>query len=134
MGRGAPYGMRTGDPREGRPLRGGADTRKSRMAPRAGDFNQRLSTRAAVTSLEVPVSSSAAQRRLRAQLAAHSLHAGVDSREHTARARSAFLDRFRRQVDPNNVLSAAERDRRAQHALRAHMLKLALRSARARAK
>ena len=76
----------------------------------------------------------AAQRRPRARLTTHSLHAGVDAREHTARTPSAFLHRFRREVDPDNVLSPVEPDRRAQHALRAHMLKLVLRSARARAK
>jgi hypothetical protein len=75
---------------------------------------------------------SAAERRRHARLAAHAMHARNDSRAVTANARRAFLDRFEREVDPDGALPVAERLRRAEHAKRAHMLRLALRSARAR--
>ena len=44
----------------------------------------------------------------------------------------AFLDRFEHQVDPDGVLAVAERRRRAEHAKREHMLRLALQSAQVR--
>jgi hypothetical protein len=69
---------------------------------------------------------------LRGRLGAHTLHATHDSRELTANARVAFLARFEREVDPDDVLAANERRRRATHALRAHMTRLALQSAKAR--
>lgn len=55
-----------------------------------------------------------------------------DRSRRTARARAAFLNRFEREVDPSNALPADERARRANSALRAHMLNLAGRSARSR--
>lgn len=75
---------------------------------------------------------SPSQRSMRARLAAHAMHARHDSREVTANARQAFVERFEREVDPDGVLPAAERQRRAEHAMRAHMTRLALRSAQAR--
>ena len=75
---------------------------------------------------------SLSQRSLRARLAAHAMHARHDSREITANARKAFVARFERQVDPDGVLPVAERQRRAEHAMRAHMTRLALRSAQVR--
>jgi hypothetical protein len=76
---------------------------------------------------------SASERVLRARLAAHSLHAQVtDPAAHTAPARRAFLDRFEREVDPDGLLPAAERQRRAEHARKAYFLRLALASAKAR--
>jgi hypothetical protein len=72
------------------------------------------------------------QRSLRARMAAHAMHARHDSREVTANARKAFLDRFEREVDPNGVLPVHERRRRAESAKRAHMTRLALRSAESR--
>jgi hypothetical protein len=71
---------------------------------------------------------------LRARLGAHALHAKYDSRELTARARAKFLQRFIDEVDPERELPEAERLKRAEHALRAHMTRLALRSAQARRK
>jgi hypothetical protein len=56
----------------------------------------------------------------------------TDRSARTRPARQAFLDRFERDVDPNGTLSPDERRRRAQHALRAHMLRLAKRSVTAR--
>jgi len=74
-----------------------------------------------------------AERTLRARMAAHTLHARVaDPAAHTAPARRAFLDRFEREVDPDGVLSVAERTRRAKHARKAYFARLALSSARAR--
>jgi hypothetical protein len=49
-----------------------------------------------------------------------------------AAARRGFLDRFDRQVDPDGVLSPQERAIRAEHALKAHMARMALKSAQAR--
>jgi len=71
------------------------------------------------------------ERVLRARLAAYTLHAKYDSRETTAAARAAFLDRFARQVDPEGVLPLQER-RRAEAARKAYFTRLALKSAQAR--
>jgi hypothetical protein len=73
------------------------------------------------------------QRRLRAQIAANTRWSREDPRVGTARARAAWYRRFLDEVDPNRTLSPAERDRRAQAALRAEMQRLALRSSKARA-
>lgn len=74
------------------------------------------------------------QRSLRASLAAHAMHAQNDSREVTANARAAFLAKFLGEVDAATPgLPEAERIRRAEHLLRAHMKRLALASSRARA-
>ena len=69
---------------------------------------------------------------LRGRIGAFEQHARHNARETTAAARAAFLARFERQVDPNGVLPAAERTRRAEYARRAHMARLALASARKR--
>lgn len=74
------------------------------------------------------------QRKLRAQLAAHRLHATHDSRILTAPARAKFMERFLNEVDPEHRLPEAERQRRAGHARKAYFTKLALVSSRARAK
>ena len=47
-------------------------------------------------------------------------------------ARRGFIARFERMVDPTGSLSEEERARRAQRAMRAHMLRLAERSAKVR--
>ena len=75
---------------------------------------------------------SPSQRTMRARLAAHAMHARYDGREITGKARKAFAERFEHEVDPDGVLPIAERQRRAEHAMRAHMTRLALRSAQAR--
>ena len=72
------------------------------------------------------------ERVLRARIAAYVLHSTRDSREVTAPARRAFLNRFEREVDPDRVLSIAERARRAQAARKAYFTRLALKSAQAR--
>lgn len=74
-----------------------------------------------------------AQRALRARAAAHSSWARtVDRTERTQPGRDAFLRRFEDQVDPERKLSHAERLRRAEQAKKAHFVRLALRSSRAR--
>lgn len=73
------------------------------------------------------------QRSLRARIASHVSWANTeDPKARTAPARSAFFDRFERAVDPDGVLDPADRRRRAEHARKAHMQRLALKSARAR--
>ena len=57
-----------------------------------------------------------------------------DPREYTSAARQAFLARFEREVDPDLLLPEVERKRRAKAALAAHMTRLALASARKRAR
>jgi hypothetical protein len=74
------------------------------------------------------------QRSQRARLAAYRLHAKYDSRETTAPARAAFLARFLTEVDPAGVLPEKERQRRAECARKAYFTKLALLSAKARAR
>jgi hypothetical protein len=73
-----------------------------------------------------------AERRLRARAAAYRLHSLYDSRELTINARKAFWDRFARQVDPEGILPAAERQRRAECARKAYYTALAAKSAKAR--
>jgi hypothetical protein len=73
-------------------------------------------------------------RSIRSSIGAYSLHAKYDSRELTRNARAAFLARFDELVDPEGVLAPEERARRAEAAMKAHMLRLALASAKARSK
>lgn len=70
------------------------------------------------------------QRSLRSRIAAHSVHAR--GRTNTVPARAAFLSKFEREVDPEGILPLEERAKRAEHARRAYMASLALRSSRAR--
>jgi hypothetical protein len=56
----------------------------------------------------------------------------ADRSARTRPARKAFLDRFEREVDPNGELPPDERRRRAEHAKRAYMLRLAKRAVAAR--
>lgn len=72
------------------------------------------------------------QRTLRARLAAHTLHASHDSREITAPARAAFLNRLERECDPDGVLPPEERARRVEQARKAYFTRLAYQSSRAR--
>jgi hypothetical protein len=76
---------------------------------------------------------SPSERRLRSRLASHVSWANTeDPTERTKPARDAFMDRFHRSVDPDGLLSPAERDRRAEHARKAYFAELALKSAKAR--
>lgn len=76
------------------------------------------------------------ERTLRARIAAHSLHAGADSTELTRPAREASRRRLDEsllaEIDPDELLSDEERERRLAHARKAHFARLALKSARAR--
>jgi hypothetical protein len=72
------------------------------------------------------------ERAFRARIAAHMMHSLHDAREITRSARRAFLDRFEREVDPDDALSPKERALRADHARRSYFSALALRSAQAR--
>ncbi|WP_261562210.1 hypothetical protein [Frankia tisae] len=80
----------------------------------------------------------AAQRRLRAQIAAHTSHAHHDPRERTRAASAAtpaqrpYWQRLVAAEHPE--LDGAEINRRAEHLHRAHMATLALRSSQARAR
>ncbi len=55
-----------------------------------------------------------------------------DRSARTRPARQKFLQRFEREVDPDGVLPPEERLRRAEHAKRAYMLRLAKRAVAAR--
>lgn len=52
----------------------------------------------------------------------------------TAPARRTFMERFEREVDPDGVLTPAERARRAESLRKSYFQRLALKSARARRK
>jgi hypothetical protein len=56
----------------------------------------------------------------------------ADRSARTWPARQAFLRRFEREVDPDGKLPPEERKRRAEHALRAYMLRLTKRAMSAR--
>jgi hypothetical protein len=58
----------------------------------------------------------------------------ADRAARTEPGRKGFLARFEREVDPDGVLSEEERARRAEHARKAYMQKLALTSAARRRK
>lgn len=74
-------------------------------------------------------------RSMRARIAAHTSWANTaDPSARTAPARSEFLDRFAREVDPEGVLPEGERLRRAEHARKAYFTRLAFKSAQARRK
>jgi hypothetical protein len=62
------------------------------------------------------------------------LHATHDSHAIAAKARDGLRRRFEREVDPEGELTPAERARRADLAMRAHMTRLAMASARKRAR
>jgi hypothetical protein len=51
-----------------------------------------------------------------------------DRSARTRPAHEAFLKRFEKEVDPDGKLSPEERRRRAEHAMRAYMLRLAKRA------
>lgn len=74
------------------------------------------------------------QRSQRARLAALTRWAHENPTKNAKRGQAGLLARFEREADPDGVLSTAERARRAEAALKAHMAKLALASSMARAK
>lgn len=73
------------------------------------------------------------QRTQQARMASHSSWARTpDPAQRTAPARRAFMNRFERQVDPDGTLEPQQRKQLAEHAVRAHMADLGLRSSRRR--
>lgn len=83
----------------------------------------------------MPAALTPAERKLRAQLAAHTSWANTrDRTARTAAGTKAMLDKFERQVDPDGTLDPAERALRAASARKAHFSRLALKSAQARRK
>jgi hypothetical protein len=74
------------------------------------------------------------ERRLRAQIVAYTRHAYGDTKAATASARAGYRAKFEREADPEGRLLPAERAVRADRLLRAHMLRLAAKSAAARRK
>lgn len=73
------------------------------------------------------------ERKLRAQLAAHTSWANTTDRTaRTAAGRQALAEKFEREVDPDGTLDPIERARRAESARKAHFARLALLSAQAR--
>jgi hypothetical protein len=73
------------------------------------------------------------ERTLRAQLAANTGWAFTEDRSaRTAPARRAAFAKFEQAVDPDGVLPAEERARRAENLRRAHLQQMALRSAKVR--
>jgi len=72
------------------------------------------------------------ERSLNGRAAAHALHAKHQSQHLTAPGTAAFLAKFEDEVDPMRVLPPEERRRRAAHALKAYMARLALKSAQVR--
>lgn len=76
---------------------------------------------------------SPSERKLRAQIAAHTSWANTDDRRaRTANGTAALLSKFEREVDPEGILPPAERARRAESARKAHFARLAFKSAQAR--
>lgn len=74
-----------------------------------------------------------AQCSRRARIAAHASWANTaDGTARTSPGTKAFLDRFERQIDPEELLPGESRAAMAKHARTAHMLQLAERSAAAR--
>jgi hypothetical protein len=66
-------------------------------------------------------------------MAAHQSWANTNDRSaRTAPGRKAALDRFEREVDPDGTLDPKERALRAGQAKKAHMTRLALKSAQSR--
>jgi hypothetical protein len=85
--------------------------------------------------LATSVSLSPEHRSLRASLAAETMHAKNDPHKITANACAGFLTKFLREVDAATPgFPEAERVRRAEHLIRAHMKRLALASSKARAR
>jgi hypothetical protein len=74
------------------------------------------------------------QAALRGRIGAYARLSRYDAQETTKQAREKFLDRFYDEVDPERKLPPLERERRADFARKAYFARLALKSAKARAK
>lgn len=81
----------------------------------------------------MPDSLSPAERMLRAQMAAYARWKNCeDRRAATDPARRLSEGRWEREVDPDGVLAPEERARRAEFAMKEHMVRMAFNSAKAR--
>lgn len=69
---------------------------------------------------------------LMGKIGAARLHALYSTYETTKAARTAYFAKFEREVDPDGTLDPAERAVRAQSARKAHMLRMAMKSAQSR--
>ena len=73
------------------------------------------------------------ERSLRASLAVNTSWANTEDRSaRTKPARDGFLAKFLREVDPDHTLPEAERLRRAEFLMRAHMKRMSLAASKAR--
>lgn len=81
----------------------------------------------------MPDSLTPAEKSMRGKIAAYTRWAREPDRSAaTAAARKAQWDRFERQVDPEGILTPAERAKRAESARKLYYTQLAFKSARAR--
>lgn len=71
---------------------------------------------------------------LRGRMGGAATSATHSPQEMVAPARAGFLERFRREVDPDGMLPEAERERRANAALKKHMAALSLKAMQKRGK
>lgn len=81
---------------------------------------------------KIPTQSTNHDRSIIARIGAHTLHSKYDSREITRNARKEFMNRFEREVDPDERLSEGERKRRADQAKTAYFTRLGRASGKAR--
>ena len=70
------------------------------------------------------------ERSIRGRIGAYTLHA--QGKTNTGPARAAAKERFEKEVDPDGILPAAERQRRAKAMEKAHMSRIALKSSQKR--
>ena len=108
------------------------DGRRQAMAPAGVEVRTRM---AEARSTDSPNRTTHAERVLSGRIGAHKVHAA--GLTNTAPARAAFLSKFDREVleaaaARGESLTPEERARRAAHARKAAMTRLALRSAQAR--
>ena len=82
--------------------------------------------------LDRPCTLTPEQRSQRARIAALARWSKEDPAPGAARGQAGLMARFEREVDPDGVLTPAERARRAECARKAHMTRLAFASSKAR--
>jgi hypothetical protein len=82
--------------------------------------------------MATPARLSAEERTLRARAAAYIQHSKCDVHQTTLKARAALRQKYLDQVDPDRLLDEAERDRRADAAMRGDLVRMSLASAKAR--
>lgn len=91
--------------------------------------------RAEVVERAFKAGPTASERSLRGRIGAYTRWANTDDRYMATRAmREGFYAKFERDVDPEGKLTPEERAKRAEYARKAHMQRMALKSAQARRK